>query len=343
MNKNFSLYTVTFAGSLVLSLILTPAARAAALLFDVIDHPHSHVKTHKKPVPYLGGAAIFLSFALTLLWIRVLTSFPTGTLRSLRGILFGGALVFLLGLTDDVKHLGLHYRTKFLFQALAALLLIIFGIHIKFVQPSWLGFALTFIWVVGITNALNLIDIMDGLASGLVFVSALAFLFISLPTEAIYVNFASAALAGATLGFIPYNLSEKTKIFMGDGGSLFVGFVAGALALGTSYEAPTNLSLFSPLLILGIPIFDTIAVFIFRIRKGKSPFLGSKDHYPLRLEKLGWTRPWILVFSWGASLVLCISAYASTQLSRFWVLGLDGLTAVMVAAFYFYIARVKVE
>ena len=176
-----TLYLFTFLASLILSLILVPAAREAAQVLDVMDHPVSAVKTHKNPTPYLGGVAIFLAFAFSLLWIRVLTSFPTGTLRSLRGILCGAALLAVLGLIDDVKKFGLHYRTKFLFQVLAAMLVVWFGVRIKFIDPPWFASAVTVLWIVGVTNAFNLIDIMDGLCSGITVVAAAAFLFISLP------------------------------------------------------------------------------------------------------------------------------------------------------------------
>lgn len=339
---NIYLFWMAFGAALIMGLILTPAARAAAILFDVIDRPHSTVKTHKEPVPYLGGAAIFLAFAMTLLWVRVLTSFPTGTLRSLRGILFGGFLIFLLGLLDDAKHQGLHYRTKFFFQLLAALVVMAFGVRIRFVEPDWLAAALSILWIVGITNAVNLIDIMDGLASAIVGVAALAFLLISLPTEEIYVNFAAAALAGSVIGFLPFNLSRNLKIFMGDSGSLFLGFVVSVLALGTSYEGPTDLSVFAPILILAIPIFDTLAVFILRIRRGMSPFLGSKDHYALRLEALGWSRPRILVFSAAAAGSLSYVAYFVTRHSVPAVIAAYGAVTVAIVAFSAYILRAKI-
>ena len=247
MHPNTPFYLLTFSGALILSLALTPAARAAATVLNIFDRPTSEVKTHTSPVPYLGGVAIFLSFVFALLWVRVLTDFPTGTLRSLRGIMMGGAMIFLMGLVDDSLRHGLHYRYKFLIQIAAAALVVTFGVSIKFIQPSWLAAALSIVWIVGVTNALNIIDIMDGLSSSLAVVAALAFLFISLPTEAVYVNFAAAALAGAVLGFLPYNLSTRWRIFMGDSGSLFLGFVLAALAMGTAYEGPTEITVFAPL------------------------------------------------------------------------------------------------
>ncbi|OVE77250.1 hypothetical protein BVX98_03170 [bacterium F11] len=342
MFENFVLYGLAFFSSLVLSLVLTPAARSAALLLKIIDHPHSDVKTHKHPVPYLGGVAIFLSFSMTLLWIRVLTTFPTGTLRSLRGILIGGSFIFLLGLADDIKLKGLHYRTKLFFQISAAILVMVFGVHVKFVHPSWMAWMISAFWIVGVTNSLNLIDIMDGLSSGTIVIAALAFLFISLPTEGIYVNFAAAALAGSTLGFLPFNLSKRFRIFMGDSGSLFVGFVASSLALGTSYQGPTNLSVFAPLLILAIPLYDTILVFSLRIMKGISPFLGSKDHFPLRLEVLGWKRPQILSFTLLIALLFSFGAFFVTKVNTVGVLLIYSFAGLILSLLTIYILKAKI-
>lgn len=340
--SNVSLYLFTFFTALILSLILTPAARAAAIVLDIMDHPSSQVKTHTHPVPYLGGVAIFIAFSFSLLWIRLLTSFPSGTLRSLRGLLIGGAFIFVIGLVDDIKHHGLHYRTKFFFQISAALLVMVFGMHIKFVDPSWVGLMITLIWIVGVTNAFNLVDIMDGLASGITFVASMAFLFISLPTEEIYVNFAAAALAGAVLGFFPYNISKSSRIFMGDCGSLFLGFVASSIALGTSYGDKTEVGVFAPLLILALPIYDTTLVFYLRIKKGISPFLGSKDHFPLRMELLGWPRSKILTFAIGVSLFLSLAAFTVTRVQTLSALTIYAFILVLIGLFTAYVLKVRV-
>lgn len=344
MNLNTTfLYLFTFLAAFVLSLIFTPAARAAAILLNVFDHPSSSVKTHKEPVPYLGGVAIFLAFSLALLWLRILTAFPSGTLRSLRGILVGGAFIVGLGLVDDIRTDGLHYRVKFLFQITAACMIILFGIHVKFIKPTWVGLILSVIWVVGITNAFNLIDIMDGLASAVAVVSSLAFLFISLPTEEIYVNFAAAALAGAALGFLPYNVSKNFRVFMGDSGSLFLGFTTSSLALGTVYSETSELALLAPLLVLAVPIFDTVFVFILRIRRGMSPFMGSKDHFPLRLEILGWSRRAILNIVICLSLAFSLAAYIITRAPVGLAVFVFLLCAVSLYLFTRYLLKAKVQ
>ncbi|MCB4755705.1 MAG: undecaprenyl/decaprenyl-phosphate alpha-N-acetylglucosaminyl 1-phosphate transferase [Elusimicrobia bacterium] len=342
-NPNVVLYIITFSMAFSISLVLTVAARAAAIVLNIYDHPSSALKTHREPVPYLGGVAIFLAFAFSLVGVRILTSFPTGTLRSLRGILLGSFLMFALGLVDDIIHHGLHYRTKFMVQIISAAMVIGFGIHIHFIQPSWLAIALSLLWIVGLTNAFNLIDIMDGLASGVATIAALSFLFISLPTEAIYVNFAAAALAGAALGFMPYNLSKNLKIFMGDSGSLFVGFVAASLSLGTSYSEKTQIGVLAPLLILAVPIFDTLLVFYLRVRRGTSPFLGSKDHFPLRLEALGWPRRNILILTLCLSALFCLGAFAITRVQLLSSLVIYLFFIILMGLFTTYLLRAKVQ
>lgn len=340
--EKFSTEFFGFACALAISLVATPLARWFAVKNQIMDHPNTAVKTHTAPVPYLGGVAIWVGFATSMLTIRLLTSFPSGTLRSLRGILAGGTVMFLLGMIDDLAPKGLHYRVKFFFQIAAAALVIMFGIRIKFINPPWVAIIMTIIWIVGITNAFNLIDIMDGLASGVAIVSTLAFLFIALPTEELYVNLASACLCGGALGFFPYNLSKRQRIFMGDGGSLFLGFVCSALALGTSYGKKTEYGVFAPLMILCLPIFDTAFVFATRILRGNSPFLGSKDHFALRLERLGWRRPIILTFSICFSALLCFGAFLVTRVSSDQQVVIYGATLIMLVLFTSYILRAKI-
>jgi UDP-GlcNAc:undecaprenyl-phosphate GlcNAc-1-phosphate transferase len=332
-----------FAVALVTGLVLTPLIRRIAIRFEILDRPLSPIKTHTHPVPYLGGVAVFLSFALSMLIIRLNTAFPSGTLTALRGLLTGGAVIFLLGLIDDVRDHGLHYRTKFLFQICAACMAILFGIRIRFIHPTWMADVLTIVWIVGITNAFNLIDIMDGLASGVAGVATLAFLLIALPTEEIYVNVASAALCGSVLGFFPYNISKRFRIFMGDCGSLLLGYICSLLALGTSYSKTNQWAVFAPLLILCLPIFETCLLFVARVRKGISPFLGSKDHFALRMEMLGWRRPAILCFSLFLSAVLCLAAYGVTCVSSLWQLIIYSGSVLILIGFSAYVAKVDVR
>jgi UDP-GlcNAc:undecaprenyl-phosphate GlcNAc-1-phosphate transferase len=338
-----TLYLVSFLIALAISLVATPLMRKIAIQWGVLDHPLSDVKTHKKPVPYLGGVAVALGMTVALFLARAYTNFPTGTLHSLRGILLGGIIALILGLWDDIRLRGLGYRFKFLLQTLAALCLLYFDIRIHFIHPDWVADLLTIVWVVGIINAVNIIDIMDGLASGIAVIACFGFFFISLPSEQIYVNFASVALAGALLGFIPYNLSKRYKIFLGDTGSLLTGFMMAALSLGTSYTHVNHAGVFAPILILGVPIYDTILVFFLRLQKGMSPFLGSHDHYALRLERHGFYREEILVLSYAVSLLLTFAAYEVTLVffdNAMLIYAGTGLVALALAT---WLSRIQVD
>jgi len=218
--------------------------------------------------------------------------------------------------------------------------LVSFDIRIHFIRPFWVADLLSVVWIVGITNAVNIIDIMDGLASGIGVIASFGFLFISLPSEQIYVNFAAAALAGALLGFLPYNLSKRHKIFLGDTGSLFLGFVLSALSLGTSYTHVNNVGVFAPLLILGVPIYDTVLVTILRLKKGMSPFIGSLDHYALRLERRGLYREEILILSYAFSLLLTFAAYEVTEVQSKYAVMIYGVAGTVALALGTWLAAV---
>jgi UDP-GlcNAc:undecaprenyl-phosphate GlcNAc-1-phosphate transferase len=199
------------------------------------------------------------------------------------------------------------------------------------------------IWVMGITNSFNIIDVMDGLSSGIAAIASLAFFFIAMPLEDIHVNFCAIALAGGCLGFLPYNLSKRRKIFMGDTGSLTIGFILAAVAMGTSYSRFSFVGVFAPLLILAIPMYDTFLVSILRMRKGKSPFLGSKDHYALRLEKLGFSRGWILAITYTASGLLAFCAWLVTHLPTVGALLVVLFCISAGLAIGWFLSRVKID
>jgi UDP-GlcNAc:undecaprenyl-phosphate GlcNAc-1-phosphate transferase len=309
------LLLVSFLCAVAVSFFTTPLVRLLSVRLGVLDTPGSAVKTHKEPTPVFGGVAIYLGFMATMLLLRLTTNFPTGTLYNLRALVLGGSLIFALGLIDDLKRPeGVDYKPKFLVQILAATLLILFGLRMRFLSPAYVAAVVTGVWVVGVTNAFNIVDIMDGLSASQAVVAALGFLMISLPTEELYVNFASAALAGAALGFLPWNLSKKRKIFMGDSGSLLIGFLLAGISLGTRYSDVNDAGVFAPLLILFVPAFDTFFVSLLRLNQGKSPFLGSKDHFALRLEKMGFDRGRIVLMAAAAAAFLSFCAFLVTQL-----------------------------
>jgi len=342
MIENLKFYLLCFSLAFVLSLFFVPIIRKVSLFFENYDVP-TDIKTHKGKVPLSGGLAIFISFSIVLIFMRFYTSFPTGTLRDLRYILIGGFIILMLGLIDDLKKPeGLPVWLKFLIQFVVAGFMVFFGFKIKFIYPEYISIILSILWIVGVSNALNIIDIMDGLSSSQVFISSIAFLFIALPYESIYVNFLASSLAGASLGFIPYNMSKRYKIFMGDSGSLFCGFILAVLSLGTEYSRLNPLAVYAPLFILAIPIYDTLFVSFMRLRKGISPFKGSKDHYALRLEKIGFSRNQIVFLSFIASLILSFSAFLVTRLSLFWGILIYFIVGGEFIILSFLISKIKI-
>ncbi|MDR1123251.1 MAG: undecaprenyl/decaprenyl-phosphate alpha-N-acetylglucosaminyl 1-phosphate transferase [Elusimicrobiota bacterium] len=322
-----------------LSLLIALALCAASLpllrraLAPWLGDAPTKLKNHSGIVPAAGGCAVVLGFFGSLAAVRLLTHFPTGTLTNLRGIFIGGALVFAAGIIDDVKKpAGISPWAKLACQLLAAAVLIHYGISVQFLPQPW-GYALTLLWVAGITNALNLFDIMDGLAAGQAVLAAAAFAVISLPYEFIYVNFAAAALAGACIGFLPYNHSAKLKTFLGDSGSNLLGFLLAACALGARYSARSPLAVFAPIIILALPIFDTVFVSLVRISKGISPLKGTPDHFPLRLERAGLSRKTVLCICMAAALVYGILAYIATKAPAPWPAVIYVLTAADLILF----------
>ena len=314
MAIDFGLYAACFAVAGTISFLLTPLVRLLSIRIGLLDAPTSEVKTHTKATPIFGGIAIWAGFAGAMLLLRFSTNFPTGTLYNLRSLMLGGTLVFALGLADDLRRPeGLDYKPKLLVQFLATALLVLFGLRIHFIHPPWVAAAVTLVWVVGVTNSMNIIDIMDGLAASQAAIAATCFLFVSLPSQEHYVRFAAAAVAGAALGFLPWNLSKRHKVFMGDCGSLTLGFLLAGLSLGAHYSSVNNVGVFAPLLILFVPVFDTFFVSILRLNQGKSPFLGSRDHFALRLEKLGYTRPQVVLIAAVSAVILGICAFLATQ------------------------------
>jgi UDP-GlcNAc:undecaprenyl-phosphate GlcNAc-1-phosphate transferase len=317
----------------MLAFFLTPLVRLISVRAGILDAPGSAIKTHKNPTPVFGGVAIWGGFIGAMGLLRLTTNFPTGTLFNLRSLVIGGTMMFGLGLADDLRRPhGLDYKTKFVFQFAATAALVAYGLHIRFIHPDWFAVAVTAVWVVGITNALNIIDIMDGLAATQAAVAALGFLFVSLPSEEHYVKFAAAAIAGAALGFLPWNVWMSEKVFMGDCGALTLGFLLAGVSLGGHYSGVNDAGVFAPLLILAVPIFDTVLVSVLRLNKGESPFKGSRDHFALRLEKLGLSRGKVVAAAAAAAAACGVCAYFATQWPLGWAVGLYTVVTAAVVA-----------
>ena len=303
---------LVFAAGFGLAATLVPAASALARRFGVLDEP-GHRKIHKTPTPRIGGIAVWVAFTAVVLTgyfgLPVLTRLPwaatyfAGPLTMLQeayrveaklmAMLAGSSLVFAVGLLDDVLGTRFQVGFKLAGQVLAALVLVAGGIRtdILFYEP--LNVALTIVWVVGITNAFNLLDNMDGLSAGVAFVASLVLLLNAWLLGEFFISLVLVAFMGSLLGFLLYNW-HPASIFLGDCGSLFVGFTLASLALLQRYVSHASSTFFPvlmPVLVLALPILDTATVTVIRLREGRPIHVGDSRHLSHRLVSLGMRPP----------------------------------------------------
>ncbi len=282
-----AVFTVALCGAL----LVTPLARRTALRLDIVDRPGGR-KAHHAPMPYLGGLAIYVAFMVFLLAAVVRGHNDETPLLQGLAIVAGATLMVALGLVDD--RLALPPSIKFAGQFLAAFVLFGVGIHFHFNNFPTLDAPVSILWVVGITNAFNLLDNMDGLSVGTAAIGCVYFFVLALLEPAnkqFLVASMAIALGGACLGFLYYNFNPA-RIFMGDAGSLFLGFMLAVLGLKINMNGFPNLhavNFFVPIVVLGIPIFDTALVTVSRLRRHVSPLQGGRDHTSHRLVLLGLT------------------------------------------------------
>ena len=270
-------YGAAFILSFVFALYWTPVIRKAAMQLGIVDEPDGLLKRHRDVVPYLGGLAVFMAFLLT---VGVFTDFGQETL----GLLLSGSIALMVGLIDDFG--AMSPSQKLLGQTLAALVLVKSGTYIKLeFLPLWLAIPLTVLWILAVTNALNIIDVLDGLASGVSAIAALSIAIANFMAGRYAVALLCIILAGAILGFLRHNF-YPAKIYLGDAGSLFIGFMLAALSMNAGYTRANLLAVISPVLILGIPLFDLALVMWIRWRNGIPMMKGSPDHFALRLRRL---------------------------------------------------------
>ncbi|WP_129629516.1 MraY family glycosyltransferase [Candidatus Oscillochloris fontis] len=271
--------------ALTFSVVATPLARKTALRTGVVAIPRVR-DLHLAPVPLLGGTAIYGGFVVALLLFG-----DQRHIREVVAILIGATLISLFGLVDD--RWGLRASIKLLGQLLAGVILIIGGTQVFLFEHAWLNWAITLFWVVGITNALNLLDNMDGLSGGVATVAAAFFLLLAAMNEPrqVLVGAMAAALMGGCIGFLRYNLNPAT-IFMGDTGSLFIGFILAALGIKLRFLGNTPVVTWMvPLTVLALPILDTSLVFVSRLRRRRNPFTTpGKDHLSHRFVALGMSK-----------------------------------------------------
>ena len=276
-------YMLIFASALLFAYGGTPLARWVAPRLGVIDQPNAR-KVHTRPIPRLGGAAIYLSFVIALLLFG-----DRSYVSQAVGILLGATLVSFHGFWDDRS--PLHPLIKLGGQILAVFILAVSGTRVSFLPHPLLNLLVTAFWVIGITNAMNFLDNMDGLAGGVGTIAAGFFLLMAAMNGQYLVGGLSAALLGACLGFLIYNFNPAS-IFMGDGGSMFLGFILAAVGIKLRFPgSPTVVTWMVPVLVLGLAIFDTTLVVISRLRRGLNPMTTpGKDHISHRLVALGFSQ-----------------------------------------------------
>jgi len=334
------LYGLTFVLSFLLAFYLTPIMREAALRFGIVDKPDGKLKKQREPVPYLGGLAIYLGFLGAIAFVYDFD-------RQVLGLLLSGTIMVLLGLIDDFGFLS--PRIKLAGQLIAVWVLIKSGIYIKLIfLPKYhdvpvFAYALTALWLVGMTNAFNIIDVMDGLAATVASMAALVLFGVALWNHHLTIAVLTLALAGSLLGFLRYN-RPPARIYMGDTGSLFIGLMLGSLAMIGSYTKYNGLAYLAPILILGVPIFDTFLVMFIRFWRGKPIMYGSPDHFALRLKMKGWSVPAIVITSGATTLILGAAAFwmmlMKSEIDAMILSGLFGLVGLAVAI---WVGRVKVQ
>ncbi len=318
-------YTVVFFLAFLLSMMLTPVIRKRCQQRNIMDFPTDSRRVHSVPIPRLGGIAIYLAFFLPLFLI-LLTHGEAFDLFSqqinvLVSVFVASTCVFAVGVYDDIQ--GATVMQKLSVEVGAAMLLYTLGfkitlIAVPFSGPLRLGILelpVTILWLVGVTNALNFIDGIDGLACGVGFFSVSTMFILSLFLHHTLTSFFAAALAGAIFGFALYNFAPAS-IFMGDSGSLFIGFLIAAISLQGLQKSSTAVVLLIPVVALGVPITDTILAIIRRVGSGRSPFTADKDHIHHRLLRMGLSSRQVTVILYVVCLLLGITALLMTAVNN---------------------------
>lgn len=303
-------FVVTFLMAWLSADLLVPLVRRFAYAIGKVDKPGTR-KIHKDPIPRLGGIAIFLGCFLSLLSIDLLRpGFFSQLPVQWKGLLAGGGVIFLVGLLDDLY--DLRPKVKLLGQIIAASVAFALGVKIVLITnplggmllfPEWLSFILTVGWLVAITNTVNLIDGLDGLAAGVSTIAGVTLFMIAFERGQDLSAITAIGLVGATLGFLRYNFNPA-RIFMGDCGSLFLGFMLGALSITGAMKVAATVSVFLPILILGIPIFDTAFAIIRRLITRKPIFQADKGHLHHRLLRVGLSQRKVVLLIYGFSALL---------------------------------------
>lgn len=321
-----------FLVSGVLSFILTPVAKKIAHKIGAIDVPKDDRRMHKEPIPRLGGLAVFFAFLVSVILLVPID-------LELQGILLGAVVIVVLGVIDD--SVSLPAIVKLFVQIAAALIVVLHGVRIDvlsnvnvFSNNAYLSLGIwsvpvTVIWIVAITNAVNLIDGLDGLSVGVCTIASISLLLISAIVSEFTIVVIMAALAGACIGFLPYNMNPA-KIFVGDTGATVLGFILATMSIQGMFKTYAILSFAAPFLVLGLPIFDTVFAICRRLLHGQSPMHADRGHIHHRLIDVGFNQKQTVLILYLISGILGISAVLLTSSGA--VRALLFVVTVLVAA-----------
>lgn len=266
-------YIGAFIISLVITYFFTPIVKKIAVKINAVDMP-SNRRINKKAIPTIGGIAIYFGFLIPVLFLTLLN-------KMILGILLGGTFILLLGILDDLYEIS--PWMKLIGQIVAASILIICGVKIEFITNpfggmiylGYWGIPLTLLWIVGVTNTVNLVDGLDGLAAGITAIAAVTLFFVGLQEGQVIAAIMALTLAGSSIGFLKFNFNPA-EIFMGDTGAMFSGYILAAISVSGALKSAATVTLIVPVLALGVPIFDTIFAIIRRLYNGKP--IGEADH-----------------------------------------------------------------
>lgn len=303
-------YAVAFAGSLASALVFTPAAKTVALRNGIVDRPRER-RVHTKPIPLLGGVAMYLSFLLPVLLALAVGILPRS--RGIIGMLIAGGFICAVGVWDD--KVEMKPRAKLLGQIISAVILVLFDVKIQFVTNpfggmfylGWASIPLTILWIVSFENVVNFLDGLDGLAAGVSAITALAMAFTAHQKGMPGFGYISLALAGSALGFLVFNFNPA-KIFMGDAGSMFLGLAIGSISALGAMKKPATLALVLPVLVLGVPILDTAFAIFRRVKSNVPVSEGDRGHVHHRLLAMGMSQRQAVLTLYAVSGILAAVA-----------------------------------
>lgn len=339
------LYLLVFFSNLIFSSLLVPLLRKIAFRFSILDKPNQSHKTHQDSVPYLGGLAIVIPVScIAFVGPLIIIEGSEYVIRTIL-ILVPPVTLAVVGLLDDINNLSA--RIRFLVQSLLAIIMTLvlseFALTVSITDSSFANFLISIIWLVGITNAFNFLDNLDGGAAGVTVISSLSLFILSHNREQFLISFLSLAFAGASFGFLFWN-RNPAKIFLGDSGALFIGFFMAFALLQFDPKVESRfVSILIPIFLMALPILDTTVAVLSRLFRGASIFVGARDHLSHRLVSRGMTRRKCAYTLWAIAASFAVLSIIMSNLEGFMSLGISilGLIAMLLLSLWFL--RIKIN